>query len=305
MPNQPMPPLIPGEPDPIRRRIVKTVAVETDAFHVFIDNDNEIYYYVSQPDYPYPEDFNNIHSVIRRLEVTVLANLGPKEQAYFNYLLANNLGEVLEEKAITGAMGNLKEIEKDIETVINSNQKKYFTYGTNTSLLMVLAGILLLYLYKAELGAYFSEDAFTVMHCCLFGGIGSLLFNYGKTKKYVSNRIIGKFNHFLDGSLRIMYGVLYALIAILGIKAGVILGMMNESPYLLAFVATVVGASDTLITSMLKSFWEKTQEKDTAPAPVQGSGAPANTTTTTTTTATDNNNSAHAAQARQKDNTPP
>lgn len=250
-----------GKPDPHHNRIVKTVAVETQAFYVFLDSENEIYYHVSDPNHQYPENFNKVNSKIRRLEVLVLSHMNGHEQAIFNFLLANNLGEVLEEDTIDQSWENLNQIESDINLIVNTQQKKFFSYGTNLSLLIVLVTILLLHLNKEYIISITNADTFDTLFCSLFGGIGALIFNYSKTKKYVSERVIGNFHHFLDGGLRILYGVIYAVIVILGIKSGMVMNFVNNnSTYLLAFLGVIAGASDTFIIAILKSVEQKSNE---------------------------------------------
>jgi hypothetical protein len=261
--------LIIGEKDPSHGKIVKTVAVMTEDFYVFVDNNNEIFYSVQKSNFSYPKDFNKLHSKIRRLEVLVLHNLRKKDQANYNYLLANNLGEAIEETDINASWEELIGIEKDINLLVNDTQKQCFTYGTNISLVIVTISIILFYLNRSFFISVVGQNTFQICFGSLFGGIGALIFNYSKSKMFIVNRIIGKSSNFLEGGLRIFYGVIYALIIILGIKSGMIFNFLKEGNYTLSFIAFIgilAGASDTFIVGVLKAIEKKSideQSKNT------------------------------------------
>jgi hypothetical protein len=251
--------------DPVHGKIIKTLAVETKDFTVFIDSNNEIFYHTSASYNGFPKDFNKLNSKIRRLEILVLSNLSDRDQANYNFLLANNLAESLEELNIERAWDDLQNIENDICLIVNNTQKKSFSYGTNIALLVIVSLIVLSHLNKDNLIYSIGGNPYAIFFCSLFGGIGALIFNYSRSKTFVSNRVIGRFYHFLEGSLRIFYGVIYALIIILGVKSGVILNFFNNansSLCLFAFIGILSGASDTFITGILKSLEKKSHEEE-------------------------------------------
>jgi|GEM_PF-3937606 len=257
--------LISGEKDPIHGKIVKTVAVQCEEYYVFIDTNNEIFYAVFGHNFKYPENFNKLNSKIRRLEVLVLFNLDKRNQANYNYLLANNIGEALDEPNIDGVWEELKNIENDINVIVNNEQKKSFTYGTNVSLLLILICVAVLFCNKNYFTKNLGLNAYQICLGSLFGGVGALIFNYSKSKKYQVSRIIGQYYNFLEGGLRIFYGVIYALIIILGIKSGIILSFINgnsNSLSLICFIGILAGASDTFIVGILKSLEKKSTDEE-------------------------------------------
>lgn len=260
--------LTPGQVDKVHNKTVKTVAIDASDFCVFIDTNNEIFYTVFDSNFKYPPDFNKLNSKIRRLEILVLHNLDKRNQSNYNYLLANNLAEALEETTIKRSWEDLSNIEKDINELVNNTQKKYFTYGTILSFFLILVLILTIYLLKGYLTSFITPSAYQVLFASLFGGIGAIVFNYSKLRKYSMNRVIGRFYNFLDGFVRVFYGSIYALIIIVGIKAGMLMNFINsnsDSLMLLAFVGIIAGASDTFIPAIIKSI----ESKSTKETPTQ------------------------------------
>lgn len=240
---------------------MKTIAVMTPNYYVFVDINNEIFFAELTSEFTYPRGFNKLHSKIRRLEIIVLQNLSKKDQSNFNYLLANNLGEALDEEDIKSSWEELENIEKDINLLVNDTQKKYFTYGTILSLVVIIFFIIIFYLKRDYIVDKIGQNSFHVFFGSLFGGIGALIFNYSKSKTFSTPRVIGRFSNSLEGGLRIFYGVIYALIIILGIKSGIILNFLNEgnnhSLSLSAFIGVLAGASDTFIIGILKALEKK------------------------------------------------
>lgn len=257
-------PIVPGQKDPLTGRLVQTLVAQVeDVYYVFIDEHNEIYYNVLDDNFVYAPEFNALHSRIRRLEVLSLHNLSKREQGHYNYLLGNCLSEALEEIDLTRHFASLANIEVDINEVVRNNQMKYFSYGTITGLALCCLAIISLHLFKTVLRSHISAPTYELIFCSMFGGIGAMVFNYRRTQNFRALRVIGNGYQYVDGLLRVIYGVFYAIIALLGIKSGAILSFVqNNSIYLYCFIAVVAGASDKFIMGILKTFEKKTEDEN-------------------------------------------
>jgi hypothetical protein len=62
----------------------------------------------------YPDGFSILHSKVRRLEILILSALKKRGQENYNYLLANNLSDFIDDPDLKKYVTALGEIEKDV-----------------------------------------------------------------------------------------------------------------------------------------------------------------------------------------------
>ena len=92
------------------------------------------------------------------------------------------------------------------------------------------------------------------------GGIGAFVSTMINAKKYNADITTNKKIHAIDGSLRILYGVIAGVLVAMGIKANIILGFangINKSIYLYTFLGAIAGASEVFLPNIIKQVEDK------------------------------------------------
>ena len=224
-----------------------------DAFHriVFIDVDNDIDWIEEGDPKLSEEQLANRGKYIAKLDVA-------------NALPAQNLSqaEIFTFKKILGG-GYSAALGGDFEAVENAIQEaqKYRDdRNKERSRLMLIAGAVVITIIIGLLYAWYylttEHPHFNMLTCMLMGAVGACVSTWLNNRKFDFTGQGLPILHYLEATMRIMMGVVFAFIVYMGMKSGMILTVFvpHASVYMYCILGFLAGFCETFVPSLLESF---------------------------------------------------
>lgn len=254
-----------NEAGPVEGSITKEIIGRNKDYMIYIDENNNILW-SSNNNVNIFDGFGYIRNQVTNLEIIVNRLFKGKEAFEFKVILGCVLNRIVCDNKKDEVEDALDSAKKMILKQGHEVLKQSYIYTTVISTLIVILSIVTLLLLKNFTIGILGNSNYEILIVSLFGGIGSFIFTNIRLSKYKTDININKRTHILDGFLRIFFGVISGLFVILGIKANLIFGFIDNYDtrfFSEAFVCIVAGASDILIPNIIKQVENKNFELNT------------------------------------------
>jgi hypothetical protein len=245
--------LIPGDTDFICGVKIQELVLKTDTFIVYLNDHHEIYW--STHVYgTFPDDFGEVMNRVRELESINEKLFKGKDLNSFNYLVAEGVARLLDDRKTDNAQKILDKAEQKI--LLHGRNRNRTVYISSSLVLTIVLTLLVFvcFISKNSIKSQLSLNSYDIINASLFGGIGAFFSVFYRSNTYEPDVSLGKGIHVIDGLLRNCYGCLAGLLVALGIKANIIMGFLNQtdkSIVVISFIALISGASESLIPSLI------------------------------------------------------
>lgn len=248
----PFPPLEVGQVDPVFKKTVAFIILDSARFYIFLDPEHEIFWMWNAPE----ELKSTVGNILNR--VAFLQSLArfakEKDRKHFHRLIAEGLARYLDYASEKQANEALDIAEKEIKEL--SLKISWRWYFNAAYLLTAISSItlLLLWCFRQETRLLIGYKAFDVIFAALIGPIGALISVIARGDRITLDANAGILLHITEGLARIAVGMCGSGLVALAIKAGIIAGgvAFKGSPFatLLTF-ALVAGASERIVPSLI------------------------------------------------------
>lgn len=259
--------LMVGDPAPTGGGKIQDIVYQSEQFIVFLSEDYSSNWVTSEDYDGYPDDFGLITNRVRVLELLAENLFKGKVLRELNFCSAEGLARVLDDKKTTNANKVLDAVEETIKERGRQVLKIEFIHFSFLTTLVVMALLIFSWLARESFIFLLGQNAYEIILAVLCGGIGAFVSTFLRSLKFEGDIRVSLTVYRLDGFLRIFYGLIAGFVIALAVKSNMILGLINDldnvslSLALLGFIATVAGASESLIPSIIQKM-EKQVSKD-------------------------------------------
>lgn len=251
-----------GDVDPELNKTIKDVIMSSPHFIVYMDTESTIQWGTSNET---NSNFDKIQNQVTYWELICNKIFEPKDAYSYKALLAEGLARILDGGDIKDAQAAIDNATEVIKKQGEPRLRQAYIRGsTRTALpLFVILVAGLLFGWSGAKGIGLSDNAIEFILTGLLGGIGAFISTMTGVTKYAPDISISEGIYRIDGSLRIIYGVLAGALIALGIKANIIFGFIATSHniYALAFLSAIGGASEKMIPNIIKKIEEQSTKE--------------------------------------------
>jgi hypothetical protein len=235
--------------------VVSTIVFRTSRFIVYIDNRKRIAYARSADYGQDPADFGIVINKVDELEnLASKALLGDSMSCKAQ--VAQGLVRVLDEGNGDSALNYLNKLYDGIHQDARHALKARYMLASLVSTLILILIVVLLWINRTFIINQVNVNAFQILLAACCGGIGAFISTFVRSLNFDADVKLSPVIYYLDGFLRIFFGVIAGAVLSLAIKANVILGFITEqdiiSLALICFFSMIAGASERLIPSIIK-----------------------------------------------------
>lgn len=173
------------------------------------------------------------------------------------------------------------DFKKDIKSVFFQSSREYiktrsqsfvrsrYTIYSLLSALVILTILLRVYLYVESMDNLVIE----LIVGCAGGVIGALISAMQRGQSLSHERFVPIFYMVFQGFFRILLGVIFGFLVVVGIKANLVLGIVGDDMYSLVILSVAAGFSERLIPDLLTRIGEENlQEARTSPEATRDAG---------------------------------
>ena len=233
---------------------------KSDSFIVYLDKSGEICWSTTE-DQNYPTDYGMVIQQMKMLENLSHNLFLPKQRKKFNVLLGEAFARALDDSDSTNALIMFGQIEASIKQYGKQRLRTQYVLGSILTTVACIVAFCLSWFFRDDIIERIGPGAFTIMISSLCGGIGAFVSSFWRTIKFDGDITIPVAVYRLDGFLRIFYGCIAGLIMTIAIRSNMVLGLVNDSAELTlslsCFFATMAGASESVIPSVIKKIEDK------------------------------------------------
>ena len=147
-----------------------------------------------------------------------------------------------------------------VENAIQEAQKYRDDRNKERSRLMLIAGAVVITIIIGLLYAWYylttEHPHFNMLTCMLMGAVGACVSTWLNNRKFDFTGQGLPILHYLEATMRIMMGVVFAFIVYMGMKSGMILTVFvpHASVYMYCILGFLAGFCETFVPSLLESF---------------------------------------------------
>lgn len=243
---------------------IKDMILFADTYIIYID-ENDVIQWGTDRYGSFPERFGEIQNKVSDWESRANRIFGKEEAFDIKCLLAEAYARILDDKDVSLARDVIDLASERIRTQGGAILKQYYSVAAVITTAGVLLSIALTKIFKQAFINSFGPEDYGVWMAMLFGGIGAFLFTIVRLKKYQPNILVGKRIHFLDGCLRIVYGVIAGLIIAVAIRSNLVLGFLNKADntiYVTTFVGVCAGFSEAFVPDLIRQIQTKAEDNN-------------------------------------------
>jgi hypothetical protein len=250
-----------GDLDPTGAGKIDTIVIQGDGFIVYLEEDYGISWSTEEHYTGFAEDFGDVSNRVLILEGITNNLYKGKELRNINYILAQGLARVLDDKNSVTANKVLVEFEKSLEEKGRQLLKIEFIVASFVATVIVIIILCLLWMARYGLAFMLGDNAFQLVIASFCGGIGAFVSSFIRSLNFTGDIRVAKSTYRFDGAMRIFFGIIAGFITALAIQSNMLLGIINDlqgsSTSLICFLSTVAGASESLVPSIVKKVEEK------------------------------------------------
>ncbi len=246
-----------GDTDPHLNKQINTLIQSDDNFIVYLDNEYFVEWATTDSYEKFSPNFGKILNKVSLLETKSISLLSPKHIKPFRRLLGEAIARTLDMQDDKIAEKFLHEAENYLQLRSVERAKIWYLVTSTITCFMLLALTLTLWLNKNYVLTFLTENAFEIIIVSLTGSIGAFISVLYWIQNITMNAEAGPIIHCLESGIRIFTGVAGAFLAMLVIKANLILGITNTltaTIYPLVVIGMVAGASERFVPDLIEKF---------------------------------------------------
>jgi hypothetical protein len=247
-----------GDVDHDLNKTIKEIIIKGNDYIVYMDTESTIQWGALNI---IGSGFDKIQNQVSYWELICNKIFLKQDEAYsYKALLAEALARVLSGSDIKDAQSAINSATDLIKMQRGPIIRQAYVSGSYAMafplFLILLVG--LLYLDKfGTAGIGLSKTAIEFIVAGLLGGIGAFISTMTGVTKYDPDISFNNGIYWLDGSFRVIYGVLAGALIVLGIKASFItLITVPDNIYALPFLSAIGGASEKILPNIIKKMEE-------------------------------------------------
>lgn len=247
-----VPPLEEGQPDPIYKKIVSFIVLDTSRFYVFLDPEHEIQWSWHAAE----ETKAGLGNVLNRAAyLQSLARFADgQHRKHFHRLIAEGLARFLDTSSEKQATDALDIAEQEIrELSLKISWRWYFNAAYILTAVSVVS-LITMWGFRDALRTMIGPTAFDIIFAALIGPVGALISVIARGDRITLDANAGLILHITEGLARIVVGMCGSGLVALAIKGGIIAGGFafkgNAFASLLTF-AIAAGASERIVPSLI------------------------------------------------------
>jgi len=250
-----------GDPDPTGAGKISTIVFQAEGVLVYLDQDFGISWVTEEEFTEFAADFGDVSNRVLMLE-TLTNNLYKKKKLKdTNYLLAQGLARVLDDRDSSNAMEILDVFEKSLEEQGRQLLKIEFIIASFLTTIFVIIILGVLWFVRNPLQYILGPGAFELVIASLCGGIGAFVSTFIRSLNFTGDIRVSSKIYSFDGAMRIFFGIIAGFVMALAIKSNVFLGIVNDvggiSFAVICFLSTIACASESLVPSIVKKVEDK------------------------------------------------
>ena len=250
-----------GDTDPTGAGKINTIVFQGDGVLVYLDQDYGISWQTEEEFTEFAADFGDVSNRVLMLEVLTSNLYKKKKLRDVNYLLAQGLVRVLDDKVSDNANEILDEFEKSLEEQGRQFLKIEFIVASFLTTIFVIILLGILWFFRTPLQYIVGTGAFVLVIASCCGGIGAFVSTFIRSLNFTGDIRVSKKIYSFDGAMRIFFGIIAGFVMALAIKSNIFLGVINDvkgiSFAVICFLSTVAGASESLVPSIVKKVEQK------------------------------------------------
>lgn len=246
--------LMEGDEGPMGKPI-GTIVLQMSSLIVYLDSEGVIQWSTSAGYHNWNAHFGEIQSSISYWESVCNKVFKPSDAYIYKSLLAEGYARILDDRDYQMALSAIEAGKDGIQKHGSEILKQQYLLSSFLCALVTGLAIIIIVINKKNVALILNNrvELYEIMLASLFGGIGAFVFSSLKIKTYKPELVISKELHRIDGGLRVVYGIITGVIAVLAVKSNFALGFLpTHSMYTLCFIGIIAGASDMLIPNLIK-----------------------------------------------------
>jgi hypothetical protein len=247
--------------DPLGKKITLFIQ-STDLYIVFIDEDGYVQWEFNGKD---PKDFEKVLKLVGEMEDLPNKHLSEDQKKYLSSQLGESIARALGQGESEIALESLNSTKEFLEETCKQNVKIWLLSSSLITLAITLLCGLGFYYIRLNLFPKISTDnLFDVIQYSLCGGIGAFISIFLRTNHLTANFYSTKLSIRFEGFVRVIYGIFGASLVVLGIRANLVLGILNDfksNPFFFFFVGVLAGASERIIPFIIHNAETKFMQK--------------------------------------------
>lgn len=250
-----------GDPDPTGAGNISMIVFQAEGVLVYLEEDYGISYITEEDFTEFADDFGQVSNRVFMLEIVVNNLFKKKDRPAVNYLLAQGLARVLDDKDSTNANEILNNFEKSLNEQGRQILKIDFIVASFLTTAFVIVLLAILWFLRSPLNFIVGDGAFEIIIASCCGGIGAFVSSFLRTLNFIGDVRVSRWIYCFDGAMRIFFGIIAGFVMALAIKSNIFLGIVNDvggiSFAVISFLSTIAGASESLVPSIVKKVEEK------------------------------------------------
>jgi hypothetical protein len=249
-----------GDIEPTTGKHIKVLIASDPNYLVFLDDEFSHQWVVTEEyedkDNPYSPFYGEVINKVTELEgISASFPLPLERRKESRILMASAVARMLERQSRETIQWILVKAEKNLKDRMTETARLWYLRSSGATALVAAVIATLLWLFRYPAQNYLGNLTFQLLISSALGGIGALLSILSRSSKIPVNSSAGEIVHYVEGAMRIVIGILAALLLALAIKSNVVLGIINSSGDPFAFLLTacfVAGASERIAPGLIK-----------------------------------------------------
>jgi hypothetical protein len=239
---------------------IHTLIIKTKTYVIFLDDE----FYVQWAEFEankYAENYGEVMNRVSYLETISTTHFAGdhsanRELLEFRRLLGEAVARVYD-GAGNSATSILDQAEQLlIDRSVQRARVWYLSAAASATLLPLLL-LIILWLFRTYFQEVLGRQVFEVAICAALGGVGALVSTIIRVRKVNLNSSAGPLIHYIEGTARVIVGIIGGLLVALAIKSNILLGILNNSDTdegrlaFLGCIALISGASEQMVPNLI------------------------------------------------------
>ncbi|HVS97218.1 MAG TPA: hypothetical protein VHE54_12075 [Puia sp.] len=244
-----------GDIDDTTGETIVYVVYSTADFIVTIDKKLSLNWETADGFDGFPADFGEVLSNVELADELVDSIFkDDRTRLAFKKMLGSVIARLLDDRDSKYACKKLAIVEERIRALGNERIRMHYIFASLFTVVAIVLAFLLVRIFKLDQSMPW--DNLLIVWSVMLGGVGAFITTFARFQNYTGKLEAGLSIHWLDGFLRIFYGLVAGLIVFYAVKANVLVGFSNDSkasqPWLFYFLAIVAGASEVLVPNLIR-----------------------------------------------------
>jgi hypothetical protein len=259
-----------GEIDPEFNRPVETLIMQARSFVVYLDDRHDVMWNTSEDYGDFPPDFGKVINRVSVLLAEPTDHLNRSVVKSYRSLVGEGVARLLDDRTSENALAVLDMAERYLRDRSNETARRDYVIAGLVPTLFSVGVAVALWQFRTTLDARFVPGFTNAAVAACMGAVGAFTSIFYRVTKVDLDARAGTFLLMMEGSLRILVGVVAATLVGWAINANFLLGFMSF-PSLIGtkmLFGALAGASESVVPTLMTKFDTITQTKS-APEPAK------------------------------------